>query len=96
MLVAVGKRLVAMLSIADPLKPEAAAVVSMLRAAKVSCCMLTGDNKRTANAVAAMLQVDAVFAEVLPAEKAQVCVLFSLSTLAHHEWATTPSLLGRA
>ncbi|GAX78867.1 hypothetical protein CEUSTIGMA_g6306.t1 [Chlamydomonas eustigma] len=71
-LVAVGGRLVALLSIADPLKPEALSVIAALKAAKVSCCMLTGDNKRTAHAVAAMLHVDAVFAEVLPAEKAQV------------------------
>ena len=69
---AAGGRLAALLCIADPLKPEAAAVVKLLRASGVSCCMLTGDNKRTAQAVAAQLEVDAVFAEVLPAEKAQV------------------------
>lgn len=72
MLVAVGHRLVALLSIADPLKPEAASVVAALRNLGVACCMLTGDNKRTAQAVASQLRVDAVFAEVLPAEKAQV------------------------
>jgi Cu+-exporting ATPase len=71
-LVAVGGRLVALLSIADPLKPEAASVVAALRAANITCCMLTGDNQRTAYAVAKQLHVDAVFAEVLPAEKAQV------------------------
>lgn len=71
-LVAVGHRLVALLSIADPLKPEAASVVAALRNLGVACCMLTGDNKRTAQAVASQLRVDAVFAEVLPAEKAQV------------------------
>lgn len=71
-LVAVGFRLVAVLSIADPLKPEAAAVVAALRNSGVEVCMLTGDNHRTAQAVAAQLSVSAVFAEVLPAEKAQV------------------------
>ena len=69
---AAGGRLLALVSIADPLKPEAAAVIRKLRAFNISCCMLTGDNKRTAHAVASQLDVDAVFAEVLPSEKAQV------------------------
>ncbi|KAG1659065.1 hypothetical protein FOA52_012066 [Chlamydomonas sp. UWO 241] len=71
-LAAVGGRLAALICIADPLKPEAAAVVAALKAQNVSCCMLTGDNARTANAVAAQLKIDAVFAQVLPAQKAQV------------------------
>jgi len=71
-MVAAGGRLSAVLCITDPLKPEAAAVVATLHKQGVSCCMLTGDNARTAHAVAAELKVDAVFAEVLPAQKVQV------------------------
>lgn len=80
-LVALGGRLVAILTVADPLKPEAPAVIATLKALGVSCCMLTGDSKGTAYAVAAQLGyekggggwgLDSVFPEVMPADKAKV------------------------
>ena len=70
--VSFGRRLVAILSIADPVKKDAAEVIQTLTASGISCCMLTGDSQRTAMAVAHQLGIDSVFAQVLPAEKAQV------------------------
>jgi Cu+-exporting ATPase len=63
--------LVAALAIADPLKPEAPAVVAALRRKGLRCHMVTGDNWTTARAIAAKLGITEVSAEVLPAGKAE-------------------------
>lgn len=69
---AVGKQLAAVICISDPLREEAAAVLSTLRSMGVSkTVMLTGDSQRTAAAIAMQLGVDEFQAEVLPADKAQ-------------------------
>lgn len=69
--VALNRRPTAVLSVTDPLKPEAAAVVHALRGMGIQCHMLTGDNGRTAHAIATQLGITEVRAEVLPACKAQ-------------------------
>eukprot|EP00198_Chlamydomonas_reinhardtii_P009930 XP_001699267.1 heavy metal transporting ATPase [Chlamydomonas reinhardtii] len=69
--VALNGRLVGILAVADPLKPEAPGVVAALRSRKVEVVMLTGDNWRTARALAAQLGIETVFAETLPKTKAQ-------------------------
>ncbi|KAG2433084.1 hypothetical protein HYH02_012788 [Chlamydomonas schloesseri] len=69
--VAINGRLAGILAIADPLKPEARGVVAALRQHKVDVVMLTGDNWRTARALAAQLGIETVFAETLPKTKAQ-------------------------
>ncbi|KAG2488839.1 hypothetical protein HYH03_012637 [Edaphochlamys debaryana] len=69
--VALNGYLAGLLAIADPLKPEAAGVVGALRARGVDCVMLTGDNWRTARALAGTLGIDQVNAETLPKTKAQ-------------------------
>ena len=61
-----------LLAIADRAKPEAKAVVAALRARGVSVAMVTGDGKATARAVADLLGIDEVHAEVLPQDKAEV------------------------
>ena len=67
---AVGGQLAAVLCISDPLREEAAAVLSALRKMGISkTVMLTGDSRRTAAAIASRLGVDAFQAEVLPADK---------------------------
>ena len=71
-LVSFGRRLVALLSVADPIKKDAMEVIQTLTSSGIFCCMLTGDSQRTANAVADQLGIDSVFAQVLPAEKARV------------------------
>ncbi len=69
---AVGGVLAAVLLIEDPMKPEAAQAIQALRAQGISrLVMMTGDNERTARAVAAQVGLDEVYAEVLPEDKAQ-------------------------
>jgi Cu+-exporting ATPase len=55
---------------ADPIKPEAAAAVRHLDAIGIETVLLTGDNQRTAAAVAAQLGIRRVLAGVLPEQKA--------------------------
>ena len=68
---AVGGQLAAVICISDPLREEAKEVISALRALGItSTVMLTGDSRRTAEAIALQVGVDAFRAEVLPADKA--------------------------
>ena len=60
----------AALSVADSVRPSAAPTVAALQDAGVEVAMLTGDNRRTAAAVAAQLGIRRVAAEVLPGGKA--------------------------
>jgi len=57
------------IAVADTVKPEASAVVEKLESMGIQVWMVTGDNKRTALAIASQLHVKNVFAEVLPANK---------------------------
>jgi Cu+-exporting ATPase len=59
------------LGVADPLKPEAAAVVAALKARGLRVGMITGDSARTAQAIARQAGLDDVAAEVLPSGKAE-------------------------
>jgi Cu+-exporting ATPase len=61
-----------LLLIADPVKATSAAAVRALRAQGLEVHLLTGDDERTARAVAAQVGIEHVNAQVLPAEKAQV------------------------
>ncbi len=65
-----GGVLIGTLGIADTLKPEAAEAVSLLKAAGKEVWMLTGDNERTAKAIAAKAGIENVLSEVRPDEKA--------------------------
>ncbi|CAN5860491.1 heavy metal translocating P-type ATPase [soil metagenome] len=58
-------------AVADAIRPEAAEAVERLHAAGVEVVMLTGDSQAVADAVARELKIDTVFAQVLPAEKAE-------------------------
>lgn len=60
------------IAIADALKPEAPAAVARLQQMGLSVMMLTGDNRRAANFIAAQLGIDQVEAELLPGDKAAV------------------------
>lgn len=60
-----------MICIFDPLREEAADVIKLLHAQGFSkICMMTGDNEKTAEAVARQLHLDEFHAEVLPEDKA--------------------------
>ena len=68
-LVAIDGRPVAALAVADPVRPEARAAVSALKAMGVEVAMITGDARATAQAIAAELGIDHVEAEVMPEGK---------------------------
>jgi Cu+-exporting ATPase len=69
MFVAVDGRPAGLIAVADPIKPTTPAALASLRADGVRIVMLTGDNRTTAQAVAARLGITDVEAEVLPEEK---------------------------
>ena len=62
--------LLGLIAVMDKVKPSAAAAVRRLQAAGIETVLLTGDNARTAQAVASQLGLSRVLAEVLPAGKA--------------------------
>jgi Cu+-exporting ATPase len=65
-------RAAAVFVVADTVKPTSADAVSSLRQLGLRPVLLTGDNRTTANAVAAEVGIDEVIAEVLPSQKADV------------------------
>ncbi|KAI7733202.1 hypothetical protein M8C21_006166, partial [Ambrosia artemisiifolia] len=75
-LVAYDSKLIGVVGVADPIKREAAVVVEGLFKMGVRSIMVTGDNWRTARAVANEVGIQDVRAEVLPAGKADVIRLF--------------------
>jgi Cu+-exporting ATPase len=66
-----GNWLVSLLAVADPTKPNARTAVSRLAGLGLRTVMLTGDNRRTAEAVAREVGIGEVVAEVLPAGKVE-------------------------
>jgi P-type Cu+ transporter len=74
-LVAVDNRLAGLLTIADPIKQTTAQAIKDLHAQGLRVVMLTGDNRATAQAVAARLGITEVEAEVLPEKKSEVVAL---------------------
>jgi Cu+-exporting ATPase len=71
MFVATDGTLAAAVAVADTIKPAASSALAGLRAENVQVAMLTGDNERTANAIAAQLDMDRVIAGVVPGGKAE-------------------------
>ncbi len=67
---AVDGKLVAVIGVADPLKEGSREAVEALHDLGIEVAMLTGDNRRTAAAIARTLGIDRVLAEVLPGQKA--------------------------
>ncbi len=70
MLVAVDDRPAGVIAVADPIKESAAATIRSLRESGVRVVMMTGDSRRTAEAVGRKLGIDEIRAEVLPEQKA--------------------------
>ncbi len=70
MFVAVDGAAAGIIAVADVPKASSASAIAKMRAMGLEVVMITGDNARTAKAIAAEVGVDRVFAEVLPQEKA--------------------------
>jgi Cu+-exporting ATPase len=68
---AIDGRLAAIAAVADPLKPTTARAIATLHALGLKVAMVTGDSRRTAEAIAAELGIDEVVAEVLPDGKVE-------------------------
>jgi P-type Cu+ transporter len=71
-LVAIDNTLSGILAISDTIKENATDTIKSLKSKGIEVIMLTGDNERTANAVASKLGIDRVIAEVLPQQKEEV------------------------
>ena len=71
MFLGIDSQVVGIIALADTLKPHAKAAVDALHDMGIEVIMLTGDNRRTAEAIAREAGIDRVLAEVLPEHKAQ-------------------------
>ena len=71
-LVSIDNTLSGIIAISDTIKENAKGAIKALKSKGIEVIMLTGDNKRTANAVASQLNIDRVIAEVLPHQKEEI------------------------
>jgi Cu+-exporting ATPase len=69
---AIDGRLAAVVAVADPIKPSTPEAIAALHALGLKVAMITGDNRKTAEAIAGRIGIDEVVAEVLPDGKVEV------------------------
>lgn len=72
-------RLLGMIAVADPIREDSARAIQELRNMGIHVVMLTGDNRRTAEAIGKQAGVDEVAAQVLPEEKEKIIQLLQKS-----------------
>ncbi len=69
MVLAVDKKIAGVAAATDPVKENARLAISRMREMGLEVVMITGDNKKTAEAIGQQLRIDRVFSEVLPEDK---------------------------
>jgi P-type Cu+ transporter len=67
-----GRTLLGLMAVADPIKASTLAALQTLRASGLKILMVTGDNRRTAEAIGRQLGIEDIEAEVLPAQKGEI------------------------
>ena len=72
MYVSVDGKLAGLISVADPIKRSTPSAIQQLRQTGLKVIMVTGDNQKTAEAVATQLDIDDVIADVMPKQKAEI------------------------
>ena len=72
--IAINGKLAGILAVADTIKPTSAKAIQQLHTEGLRVVMLTGDNERTANAIARMVGIDEVIAGILPAGKVDAII----------------------
>ncbi|WP_341525420.1 heavy metal translocating P-type ATPase [Nostoc sp. UHCC 0302] len=84
--IAVDGQIQGIMGIADALKPSSAAAVKALQKLGLEVVMLTGDNRQTAEAIAAQVGIKHIFAEVRPDQKAAIIQSLQQGGLGIRDW----------